>query len=58
MGKKRKENCILCAKVVTTRQQYSVNNVVCGSTENVTQVGMYSFRYFNIVHVNSVSLKS
>ena len=37
---------------------YSVIHVVCGSTENVTQVGMYGFRHFNIVHVNSVSLKS
>ena len=60
MGKKLKENCILCAKVVTTRQHAIQCDSwdICGSTENVKQVGMYGLRHFNIVQVNSVSLKS
>ena len=42
MGKKRKENCILCAKVVTTRQ-HAIQCESCGMWQhkNVTQVGKH-----------------
>ena len=51
MGKKRKENCILCAKVMTTRQ-HAIQSDSCG---------MWHHRKFNIgrkAYINRVIRKS